>query len=177
MRATRVFGLAGWSGSGKTTLMTRLIPALIRCGVTVSTLKHAHHEFDVDQEGKDSWHHRQAGAREVMIASDRRWALMHELRGAREPSMQELLRQMSPVDLVLVEGYKRGDHPKLEVYRKSVGKPLLAPEDDTIVAIASDAPVEDISLPHFAIDDAAAIASFIIEHCRIEVVEDGATQR
>ena len=173
----RVFGLAGWSGSGKTTLMTRLIPALIRRGVTVSTLKHAHHDFDIDQEGKDSRRHREAGAQEVLIASDRRWALMHELRGTREPTMDELLRRLSPVDLVIIEGYKRGDHPKLEVFRKSVGKPLLAPEDETIVAIASDAPVADLALPYFALEDAAAIASFIIAHCRIEVLEDGAAQR
>jgi molybdopterin-guanine dinucleotide biosynthesis protein B len=177
MKAMRVFGLAGWSGSGKTTLMTRLIPALTRRGITVSTLKHAHHDFDIDQEGKDSWRHREAGAQEVLIASDRRWALMHELRGAREPSMDELLRRMGPVDLVLVEGYKRGAHAKLEVFRHSVGKPLLAHEDETIVAIASDAPVPDVSLPRFALDDATAIASFIIAHCRIEVVEDGAAQR
>jgi len=173
----RVFGLAGWSGSGKTTLVTRLIPALIRRGISVSTLKHAHHDFDIDQPGKDSWRHREAGAQEVLVASDRRWALMHELRGAREPSMEELLRRMSPVDLVLVEGYKRGDHAKLEVFRKSVGKPLLAPEDETIVAIASDAPVPGVNLPQFALEDAGAIASFIIAHCRIEVVEDGAAQR
>ncbi len=173
----RVFGLAGWSGSGKTTLLTRLIPALTRRGVSVSTLKHAHHDFDIDQPGKDSWRHREAGATEVLIASDRRWALMHELRGGREPAMDELLRHMSPVDLVLVEGYKRGAHAKLEVFRKDVGKPLLAPEDDSIVAIASDAPVPGVSLPRFALDDAAAIASFIIAHCRIEVVEDGAAQR
>lgn len=173
----RVFGLAGWSGSGKTTLMTRLIPALLRHGVTVSTLKHAHHSFDVDQPGKDSWHHREAGAQEVMVASDRRWALMHELRGAPEPSMDALLRQMSPVDLVLVEGYKRGPHPKLEVYRRSVGKPLIAPEDKSIVAIASDERVAGLSLPFFALEDVDAIAAFIIAHCRIEVVEDGAAQR
>jgi molybdopterin-guanine dinucleotide biosynthesis protein B len=177
MKAMRVFGLAGWSGSGKTTLLTRLIPALTRRGITVSTLKHAHHDFDIDQEGKDSWRHREAGAQEVLIASDRRWALMHELRGARAPSMDELLSRMSPVDLVLVEGYKRGAHPKLEVFRKSVGKPHLAPEDETIVAIASDAAVPGVALPHFALEDAAAIASFIIAHCCIEVVEDGAAQR
>jgi molybdopterin-guanine dinucleotide biosynthesis protein B len=173
----QVFGLAGWSGSGKTTLMTRLIPALLHCGITVSTLKHAHHEFDVDQPGKDSWLHRQAGACEVMVSSERRWALMHELRGAAEPTMAEILHHMSPVDLVLIEGYKRGTHPKLEVYRKSVGKPLLALEDDSIVAIASDAPVPGLARPLFALEDAAAIASFIIAHCRIEVAEDGAAQR
>lgn len=173
----RVFGLAGWSGSGKTTLVTRLLPALLRRGVSVSTLKHAHHDFDVDQAGKDSWRHRQAGAREVMVASDRRWALMHELRGAPEPAMDEILRHMSPVDLVLVEGYKRGDHPKLEVYRASLGKTLLAPDDDSIIAVASDAPVPNMRLPFFELGDVDAIAAFIIAHCRIEVVEDGAAQR
>ena len=173
----RIFGLAGWSGSGKTTLATRLLPALIRHGVSVSTLKHAHHDFDVDQEGKDSWRHRQAGAHEVMVASDRRWALMRELRGAPEPTMDEILRHMSPVDLVLVEGYKRGPHPKLEVYRAALGKTLLADEDETIVAIASDMPVPGVCLPFFDLDDIEAIASFVIAHCRLQVVEDGAAQR
>jgi molybdopterin-guanine dinucleotide biosynthesis protein B len=116
----QIFGLAGWSGSGKTTLMTALIPELISRGVTVSTLKHAHHAFDIDQPGKDSWRHRQAGAREVMISSPNRWALMHELRGAPEPSLDELVRRMSPVDLLLVEGFKRYPHPKIEVYRPSL---------------------------------------------------------
>ena len=173
----RVFGLAGWSGSGKTTLVTRLVPALTRRGIRVSTLKHAHHDFDIDQPGKDSWRHRQAGATEVMVASDRRWALMHELRGAPEPGMDELLRRMSPVDLVLVEGYKRGDHPKLEIYRASLGKTLLAPEDASIVAIASDALVAGSPLPFFALSDVDRIAQFIIAHCRIEADEDGAAQR
>ncbi|HKT20020.1 MAG TPA: molybdopterin-guanine dinucleotide biosynthesis protein B [Stellaceae bacterium] len=173
----RVFGLAGWSGSGKTTLVTRLVPAFTRRGLSVSTLKHAHHDFDVDQPGKDSWRHRQSGATEVMVSSDRRWALMHELRGAPEPKMEELLRRISPVDLVLVEGYKRGDHPKLEVFRASLGKTLLAPEDDSIVAIASDAPVAASPLPFFALSDIDAIAEFIIAYCRIEAVGDGAAQR
>jgi len=173
----RIFGLAGWSGSGKTTLATRLLPALLRRGVSVSTLKHAHHDFDVDQEGKDSWRHRQAGAHEVMVVSDRRWALMRELRGAPEPTMDEILRHMSPVDLVLVEGYKRGPHPKLEVYRAALGKTVLADEDETIVAIASDMPVPGVCLPFFDLDDIEAIASFVIAHCRLQVVEDGATQR
>jgi len=177
MTPMRVFGLAGWSGSGKTTLITRLIPALKRRGLSVSTLKHAHHEFDVDQPGKDSWRHRQGGATEVMVASERRWALMHELRGAKMPSMQELIRRMSPVDLVLVEGFKREPHPKLEVYRASLGKPLLAPGDEAILAVASDAPVPGLRLPFFALEDCDAIASFIIAHCRLETVEDGAAQR
>ena len=125
----RIFGLAGWSGSGKTTLMTLLIPELVSRGITVSTLKHAHHSFDVDQPGKDSWRHRQAGAGEVMISSQNRWALMHELRGAPEPSLDELVGRMSPADLLLIEGFKRHPHPKIEVYRPSLGKPLLHPAD------------------------------------------------
>jgi molybdopterin-guanine dinucleotide biosynthesis protein B len=173
----RVFGLAGWSGAGKTTLISRLLPALALRGVSVSTLKHAHHDFDVDQDGKDSWRHRQAGAREVMVASDRRWALMHELRGAPEPAMDEILRHMSPVDLVLVEGYKRGNHPKLEIYRASLGKSLLAPGNDSIVAIASDTPVPGLQLPFLELGDIDAIAAFVIAYCHIEVVADGAAQR
>ncbi len=173
----RVFGLAGWSGSGKTTLITRLVPALLRRGLAVSTLKHAHHDFDVDQPGKDSYRHRQGGAREVMVASDRRWALMHELRGAAEPAVAELLRHMTPVDLVLIEGFKREPHPKLEVHRASLGKPLIAPDDKAIVAVASDAPVSDLALPFFALDNIDAIASFIIAHCGIEVTARGSARR
>ncbi len=170
----RVFGLAGWSGSGKTTLVTKLLPALNRRGLSVSTVKHAHHTFDIDQPGKDSWLHRQGGAREVLVASEKRWALMHELRGAPEPSLDELLRHLSPVDLVLVEGFKRAPHPKLEIHRPSIGKPLLAPEDAAIIAVASDAPLPGLHLPVFALDNVEAIASFIISHCRIEVAADGA---
>ena len=160
----RIFGLAGWSGSGKTTLMTALIPELVSRGVTVSTLKHAHHAFDVDQPGKDSWRHRQAGAREVMISSQKRWALMHELRGAPEPTFEELLRRMSRVDLILVEGFKRHRHPKIEVYRPSLGKPLLHPEDPLVVAIASDEVLPGITLPWLPLSDAGAIAAFILDH-------------
>jgi molybdopterin-guanine dinucleotide biosynthesis adapter protein len=173
----QVFGLAGWSGSGKTTLVTKLLPALIRRGVTVSTVKHAHHAFDIDQPGKDSWRHRESGAQEVMVASERRWALMHELRGAPMPSLAQLLQQMSPVDLVLVEGFKREPHPKLEVHRPAIGKPLLAPEDDAIVAVASDAPLKGLRVPVLRLDDIEAIAAFIIAHCQLEVFEDGAAQR
>ncbi len=125
----RIFGLAGWSGSGKTTLMTALIPEFVARGITVSTIKHAHHAFDVDQPGKDSWRHRQAGASEVMVVSERRWALMHELRGAPEPGLDELVPRMTPVDLLLVEGFKHHPHPKIEVYRPSLGKPPLHPDD------------------------------------------------
>jgi len=158
----RVFGLAGWSGSGKTTLLTALIPELVSRGITVSTLKHAHHTFDVDKPGKDSWRHRQAGAREVMISSQNRWALMHELRGAPEPTFEELVRRMSPVDLLLVEGFKRHPHPKIEVYRPSLGKPLLHPEDPLVVAIASDEMLPGLSLPWLPLSDISVVASFIL---------------
>ena len=160
----RIFGLAGWSGSGKTTLMTALIPELADRGVTVSTLKHAHHAFDVDQPGKDSWRHRQAGAREVMISSQTRWALMHELRGAPEPTFDELVRRMGAVDLLLVEGFKRHPHPKIEVYRPSLGKPLLHPEDPLVVAIASDEMLPGLTLPWLPLSDASAVATFILGH-------------
>jgi molybdopterin-guanine dinucleotide biosynthesis protein B len=178
----KVFGLAGWSGSGKTTLMTRLLPALLDRGVSVSTIKHAHHEFDVDQPGKDSYRHREAGATEVMISSENRWALMHELRGDTEPPLAELLSHMSPVDLVIVEGFKRTALPKLEVHRPSVGKPLLAPEDSDIIAIATDLPIIGLggigigALPRFALDDAGAIADFIINHLGMAVRGRGAAQ-
>jgi molybdopterin-guanine dinucleotide biosynthesis protein B len=160
----RILGLAGWSGSGKTTLVVRLIPELRRRGLTVSTLKHAHHAFDVDQPGKDSYEHRQAGAAEVMVASAARWALMHEHRGAPEPSLAELLPRLSPVDLVLIEGFKRDAHPKLEIYRATLGKPLLCREDRMIRGIASDAPLPDLPVPRLALDDVPAIASFVLEH-------------
>src|SRR5579864_9230772 len=157
----RVFGLAGWSGSGKTTLLTALIPELVRRGIAVSTIKHAHHEFDIDKPGKDSWLHRQAGAREVMVASARRFALMHELRDAPEPSLDELVARMAPVDLLLVEGFKRGRHSKLEVHRPSVGKPFLYPDDPHIVAVVSDENLA-VPLPLLSLANVAAIADFIL---------------
>lgn len=173
----RVFGLAGWSGSGKTTLLTQLIPVFSRRGISVSTLKHAHHKFDVDQPGKDSWLHRQSGAHEVLIASEKRWVLMHELRGTPEPGLEELLAQMNPVDLILIEGFKRGPQPKLEVHRPSLGKPLIAPEDDAIVAIASDEAIPNARVPVVPLSDVEGIASLIITHCRLEAVPDGTAQR
>jgi molybdopterin-guanine dinucleotide biosynthesis protein B len=164
----QIFGLAGWSGSGKTTLLTRLIPALTARGITVSTLKHAHHAFDVDQPGKDSWRHREAGASEVLVSSARRWALMHEHRGAPEARLDELIARMTPVDLLLIEGYKDQPHAKLEVHRPALGKPLLCREDPHIVAVASDAPLgEGVAVPTLALDDAAGIARFIVAHCRL----------
>jgi molybdopterin-guanine dinucleotide biosynthesis protein B len=162
----RLIGLAGWSGSGKTTLLAKLLPVLIARGRSVSTLKHAHHEFDIDKPGKDSHTHRLAGAREVLISSARRWALMHELRGEPEPSLRELLTHLSPVDLVIVEGYKTQNHPKLEVHRGAVGKPLLYPNDPNIVAVASDTRPPNLSLPFAALDDVEAIADLVDELAR-----------
>jgi len=173
----RVFGLAGWSGSGKTTLLMNLIPALTASGLTVSTVKHAHHDFDVDQPGKDSWRHRQQGAVEVMVASSRRWALMHEHRGAAEPSLTALLRHMTPVDLLLVEGFKWEAIPKLEVHRPALGKPLLCGDDPNIIALAADAKLPGIDLPQFALDDVAGVARFIIDHCRLEPILHGTAER
>ena len=157
----RVIGLAGWSGSGKTTLLTKLIPCLVARGLKVSTLKHAHHGFDVDQPGKDSHSHRMAGATEVMIGSAARFALVHELRGAAEPTLRDLLARMSPVDLVVVEGYKAASIPKLEVHRAAVGKPLLHPDDDCIVAVAADGPLPQVELPVVSLDDIEAIADIV----------------
>jgi molybdopterin-guanine dinucleotide biosynthesis adapter protein len=162
----KVFGLAGWSGSGKTTLMVKLLPALIGRGLTVSTIKHAHHAFDVDQPGKDSYAHRTAGATEVLITSANRWALMHELRGAAEPELDDLLPRLSPVDLVLVEGFKRHPHPKLEVHRPALGKPMLCDEDRDIIGIASDEPIARAAVPIFKLEDIPAISEFIIERLR-----------
>ena len=159
----RIIGLAGWSGSGKTTLLTKLIPRLVARGLAVSTVKHAHHAFDLDQPGKDSHTHRKAGASEVLVGSAARWALVHELRGAVEPTLRELLAKLAPVDLVIVEGYKREPHPKLEVYRAAVRKPLLHPDDPHIVAIASDQPVP-AGVPVVALDDVDAIADIILRH-------------
>lgn len=162
----RLIGLAGWSGSGKTTLLAKLLPVLIVRGRSVSTLKHAHHEFDIDKPGKDSHTHRLAGAREVLISSARRWALMHELRTEPEPSLQELLTHLSPVDLVVVEGYKTQTHPKLEVHRASVGKPLLYPNDPHIVAVVSDTRPPSLSLPFADLNDVEAIADLVDELAR-----------
>ena len=160
----RIIGLAGWSGSGKTTLLTKVIPRLVARGLKVSTLKHAHHAFDLDQPGKDSHSHRLAGATEVLVGSASRWALVHELRGAAELGLGALIRKLSPVDLVLVEGYKRERHPKLEIYRATLGKPLLHPEDAAIVAVASDAPLPGARVPVIGIDDIDRIADILVHH-------------
>jgi molybdopterin-guanine dinucleotide biosynthesis protein B len=161
-RRLKVIGLAGWSGAGKTTLVAKLIPLLAARGLAVSTLKHAHHDFDIDQPGKDSFRHREAGAREVMVASAKRWALMHELRDEAEPDLETLLARLAPVDLVLVEGFKRGRLPKIEVHRVGNGKPFLFPNDPGIVALASDAPPPFGPLPRLHLDDVAAIADLVV---------------
>jgi molybdopterin-guanine dinucleotide biosynthesis adapter protein len=160
----RVIGFAGFSGAGKTTLIVRLIPELIRRGFSVSTIKHAHHGFDLDQPGKDSYAHRLAGAHEVLVASANRLALMRELRGAPEPPLAELLRLIAPVDLVLVEGFKRDPLPKIEVYRAANGKPPLHPDDDCIVALVSDGGDSPAGLPHASIDDIPAAADLVLAH-------------
>jgi len=156
----KVIGLAGWSGAGKTTLLTRAIPHLIARGLRVSVIKHAHHKFDVDVPGKDSWLHREAGAEEVLVSSGKRWALMHELRDAQEPPVLELLKKMSRVDLVVIEGYKTEPHRKIEVHRAANEKPFLFPTDPDIVGIAADVAVET-RLPTAHLDDAPAIAAMI----------------
>ena len=156
----RVIGLAGWSGAGKTTLLTRLIPHFREQGLRVSVIKHAHHDFDIDVPGKDSWRHRQAGAEEVLVASGKRWALMHELREAPEPRLTELLAKMSRVDLVVVEGFKSDPYRKIEVYRAANGKAYLFPEDPGIVGIAADAAVQT-TLPVAHLDDFKAIATMM----------------
>ncbi len=158
---TRVIGLAGWSGAGKTTLIAKLIPELKTRGLSVSTLKHAHHAFDVDKPGKDSYVHREAGATEVLVTSSNRWALMHELRGAPEPRLDELLRHLSPVDLILIEGFKRDPHAKIEVHRAANGKPFLYPEDPDIRALATDTQGAKPPLPSAHLDDTATIADLI----------------
>jgi molybdopterin-guanine dinucleotide biosynthesis protein B len=160
----RIIGLAGWSGSGKTTLLTKVIPRIVARGLKVSTIKHAHHSFDIDQPGKDSHAHRMAGATEVVVGSGKRWAIVHELRSEAEPTLAALLEKASRVDLILVEGYKRARHPKLEVYRAAVGKPLLYPDDPAIVAIASDEPLPSARVPVVDLDDVEGIIDILLRH-------------
>ena len=158
----RIIGLAGWSGAGKTTLLARIIPRLVARGYTVSTVKHAHHDFDVDTPGKDSHVHRMAGATEVLVGSSRRWALMHELRDRPEPSIYDLLSRLSPVDLVLIEGFKAAHHARIEVYRRNVGKPPLHPDSPEITAIVSDTPFPDAGRPVVHIDDIEGVVDLVL---------------
>jgi len=159
----QVFGVVGWKNNGKTGLMERLVREITARGFSVSTVKHAHHRFDVDQKGKDSFRHREAGAEEVLLASSHRWVLMHELRNADEPPLEAFLARMSPVDLVLVEGYKRDGHAKIEVHRAETGQNLIAEDDDTIKAIASDVALDGFGRPVFSLDDTDGIADFILQ--------------
>jgi len=156
----KVIGLAGWSGAGKTTLLSRIIPHFLGMGLRVSVVKHAHHGFDVDVPGKDSWVHRQSGATEVLVSSGKRWALMHELREAPEPRLPELLKKMSRVDLIIVEGFKSEPHRKIEVHRAANGKPLLFPDDPAIAGIATDGAIET-ALPVAHLDDIPAVAAMM----------------
>jgi molybdopterin-guanine dinucleotide biosynthesis protein B len=157
-----VLGLVGWSGSGKTTLLKRLLPLLVQRGLRVATIKHAHHEFDVDIPGKDSYEHRRAGASEVIVCSARRWVQMHELGGAAEPTLAQLLQRLTPCDLVLVEGFKRESHPKLEVYRPELGKPPLYVTDARVLAVASDAALPQTHPPLVDLNDASAVAEEVL---------------
>ncbi len=161
--SARVLGIVGWSGSGKTTLITRLIPALSAQAIRVATLKHAHHEFDVDQPGKDSYEHRKAGACEVIVSSARRWVQMHELGNGAEATLPELLAKVSACDLILVEGFKTERHPKLEVFREAAGNPPLHPDDPRIVAIASDRRFPDAAIPVVDLNHIPAIASLVLQ--------------
>jgi molybdopterin-guanine dinucleotide biosynthesis protein B len=163
----KVFGFAGWSGSGKTTLIEKLIPRFTGAGLRVSLIKHAHHTFDVDQPGKDSYRHRHAGAAEILVTSSRRWVLMHELRGAHEPSFDDQVKRMSPCDLLMVEGFKFAPISKLEVWRAATGEPLLHPNDPHIVAVASDTKVPT-RLPLLDLNDDAAVAAFIVSHLKLD---------
>ena len=164
----KAFGFAGYSGSGKTTLIEQLIPRFVRRGLKVSLIKHAHHTFDIDRPGKDSFRHREAGASEVLLTSGQRWVLMHELRGGPEPTLEEQIKMLSPCDLALVEGFKSNDlFPKIEVFRPALGKPPIHPAHPNIVAVASDAPVAT-ALPVLDINDPDAVAAFILHHLELD---------
>ena len=174
----KTFGFAGWSGSGKTTLIEQVVPRLVARGISVSLIKHAHHRFDVDRPGKDSYRHRHAGCSEVLVSSRERWALMHELRGGRELTLPESLARLSPCDLVLIEGYKASPIPKLEIWRPAAGKPLLYPKDPHIIAIATDSlealpPTEHArTLTRLKLEDTEAIATLVLAEARTGAPED-----
>nr|WP_320134070.1 molybdopterin-guanine dinucleotide biosynthesis protein B [uncultured Holophaga sp.] len=159
----KVIGLVGWSGSGKTTLLVELLPLLKAAGRTVSTMKHTHHRFDMDKPGKDSFRHREAGASEVMIVSSQRWVMLHELRDEAEPPIEFLIDRMSPVDLLIIEGFKTHPHPKIEIHRASEGKPLSQPDDPDVIAVASDEPIAGLKVPLLDLNAPPAIARFILQ--------------
>ena len=162
-----IIGIIGWSGSGKTSLLSDLLPVLIAKGFTVSTMKHTHHDFDMDQPGKDSYRHREAGAQEVLLTSRKRWALLHELRDAPEYEMDELIAKMAPVDILLIEGFKSHSYPKIEVNRPSLGKKLLCRTDESVVALATDEGVDDVGVPLLDLNNIDAIADFIVEYLNL----------
>ncbi len=167
----KIFGLVGWSGSGKTTLVAELVPELIGRGFSVSTMKHTHHNFDIDKKGKDSYLHRAAGATEVLITGAKRWAILHENREAPEPSIDDLLARMEDVDLVLIEGFKSHGHQKMEVHRPAVGKPLLSLDDPSIIAVATDADLDNVNVAVLDLEDIKAIGDFIVGHLGLEAGE------
>jgi len=163
-----VIGIVGWSGSGKTTLFSELIPILTGRGFTVSTMKHTHHDFDMDQPGKDSYRHREAGAQEVLLTSRKRWALLHELRDAPEYEIDELIAKMAPVDILLIEGFKSHQFPKIEVNRPSRGKKLLCQTDDSVVALATDETIDGVSIPQLDLNNVEAVADYIVSYLKID---------
>ena len=163
----KVIGVAGFKNAGKTTLVEKLVTELTRRGHRVSTVKHAHHSFDIDHEGRDSFRHRKAGASEVAVVSRHRWAIIHELRDEREPSLEEILAKLAPSDLVIVEGYKRDTHDKIEVRNLELSHPQLAGNDPTVVAVAANGPIGDAPVPVFDRDDVTALASFVETHMRL----------
>lgn len=169
----RVIGFTGTSGSGKTTLIERLIPALVARGLRVSTVKHSHHSVDLDQPGKDTYRHRAGGAHEVVLANSARFAVLHDYRDAPELELDALLTRIAPVDLVIVEGFKRHDHPKIEVFRPSSGKPPRGFDDPTLVAVATDGPVPDAPAPCLDLNDAEAVADFVIDHLGLAIRHKG----
>jgi len=160
----RIFGIVGWKNNGKTGLMERLVHEITARGFSVSTIKHAHHKFDIDHQGKDSFRHRTAGANEVLLSSRHRWALMHELHTEAEPTLDAFVAKMTPVDLVLVEGYKRDSHAKIEAHRGEIGRPLIARDDDCVVAVASDVALCGLACPVFGLDNTNEIADFVLKH-------------
>jgi molybdopterin-guanine dinucleotide biosynthesis adapter protein len=166
--ASKLIGITGWSGSGKTALMIRLIPELTARGYRVATVKHAHHDFDIDKPGKDSYEHRAAGATEVAVSSARRWAIVHENRDDAEPALDQILTTMSPADIILVEGFKNEAHPKIEVHRPATNAELICRTNGTIVAVATDAAVPELNVPALDLNDASAIADFVTNFCGLE---------
>lgn len=162
-----VIGVVGWSGNGKTTLLNKLIPALNARGLSVSTMKHTHHNFDMDHPGKDSYQHREAGAEQVLLTSSKRWALLHELRGEPEPDMDALIKMMAPVDVLLIEGFKAHRYPKIEVHRPAAGKQLICETDDSIVALACDEALQGLAIPILDLNDVEAVADFMVDYLEI----------